>query len=53
MKVKAGDVLLCPCEDCEFELTVTKTCADEVCSHESECEIEVTCCGQPMALKQD
>ena len=49
MKVKEGDVLVCQCEDCNLELTVTKACKDDACGTCSE--IEVSCCGKPMAVK--
>lgn len=51
MKVKEGDVLICTHNDCKMELTVTKTCDDKTCGCD-ECELEVTCCGEPMKLKQ-
>ena len=53
MKVKVGDILVCQCKDCQIELTVTKTCSDETCSHEvEECELDASCCGEPMVLKK-
>lgn len=51
MKVKEGDVLVCTCGDCVIELTVTKACSSDTCGHEVECEVEASCCGEPMALK--
>jgi hypothetical protein len=49
MKVKEGDVLVCHCEDCHIELTVTKSCSTETCG--VECELDAKCCGEPMDLK--
>ena len=56
MKVKAGDVLVCQCEDCQAALTVaaacvTASCATESCGCGEECDIEATCCGLPMVVK--
>jgi hypothetical protein len=51
MKVKHGDVLVCACSDCKFELTVTKACSTEKCDIGEECEADVSCCGKPMKLK--
>ena len=50
MKVKEGDILICNCEDCTLELTVTKACTTEKCG--VECEINAECCGEPMSLKK-
>ena len=53
VKVKVGDVLVCQCKDCQIELTVTKTCSDDKCTHEAEeCELDASCCGEPMKLKK-
>ncbi len=49
MQVKQGDVLVCQCEDCNLELTVTKACEDDKCSTCSD--VEVSCCGKPMTVK--
>lgn len=49
MQVKEGDVLICSCEDCDVELTVTKACAQGSCG---ECmDLTVECCGKPMIVK--
>ncbi|GFO67654.1 hypothetical protein GMLC_12330 [Geomonas limicola] len=50
MKVHEGDVLVCGTKDCKVELTVTKECVSETCSE--ACEIDATCCKQPMELKE-
>jgi hypothetical protein len=50
MKVKEGDVLVCSCDDCNVELTVTNSCSDKTCG--DECELDVKCCGKPMKIKQ-
>jgi len=50
MKVREGDVLVCGTKDCKVELTVTKDCVSETCSE--ACEIDATCCKQPMELKE-
>ena len=50
MKVKKGDVLVCSCEDCGVELTVTNTCTTEKCG--LECDVKATCCDKPMVLKK-
>lgn len=49
MKVEEGDVLVCSTEDCEVELTVTRTCRSKTCG--TACDIEATCCDEPMELK--
>lgn len=49
MKVEEGDVLICSTEDCEVELTVTRACKSKTCG--AACEIEATCCDEPMELK--
>lgn len=49
MKVKPGDVLVCQCEDCDVELTVSQTCSTASCGE--QCDVQVACCDQPMALK--
>ncbi len=51
MKVEDGDVLVCDCDDCDIELTVTRKCSGDSCTHESECELSVMCCGHPMQVK--
>lgn len=51
MKVKKGDVLVCSGEDCDLELTVTKVCQGPTCHEDKECEISVTCGGNPLELK--
>jgi len=50
MKVKKGDVLVCSCEDCDVELTVTKACSTEKC--DIKCDINAVCCEKPMELKK-
>jgi hypothetical protein len=50
MKVNEGDVLVCGTEDCQVELTVTKACKSETCS--DDCDIEATCCKEPMEVKK-
>jgi hypothetical protein len=50
MKVKEGDVLICKSEDCVAELTVTKACDSKTCG--VECDLDVSCHGKPMELKQ-
>jgi hypothetical protein len=50
MKAKEGDVLVCQCEDCGMEVTVSKSCSGDTCS---TCEdLEVMCCGEPMEKKE-
>jgi hypothetical protein len=49
MKVHEGDVLICGTEDCKVELTVTKECVANSC--DDACDIEATCCEEPMQLK--
>mgnify|MGYP000139880850 CR=1 FL=1 len=49
MKVQEGDVLICSCQDCDIELTVTKACSSGSCGDCSD--IEVVCCGEPMVKK--
>jgi hypothetical protein len=51
MKIKEGDILVCQCEDCEVELTVTKVCDGEACG--IKCEIDAKCCDKPMKLKSE
>ncbi|MGI5817876.1 MAG: hypothetical protein ACOX9R_07230 [Armatimonadota bacterium] len=49
MEVREGDVLVCRCEDCSVELTVTKACEQGSCG---DCmDIHVTCCGQEMVKR--
>ncbi|NLO05287.1 MAG: hypothetical protein GX131_05600 [candidate division WS1 bacterium] len=49
MKVQEGDVLVCQCDQCDVELTVTKACQQGSCD---ECmDINVSCCGVPMQKK--
>ncbi len=43
-----GDVLVCKCGNCELEL---KACNSDKCGHDVACEVEATCCGEPMVLK--
>lgn len=50
MKVKVGDVLVCACDDCKVELTVTEACDSEKC--DIECDIKAECCNEPMVLKK-
>jgi hypothetical protein len=50
MKVKTGDKLMCTCENCSIELTVTKACDAETC--DAGCDMNATCCGKPMELKK-
>jgi hypothetical protein len=50
MKVHEGDVLVCGTDDCKVELTVTKECMSNSCGE--PCEIEATCCKEPMELKE-
>jgi hypothetical protein len=52
MDVKDGDVLVCACEDCDIELTVKRACSGDSCTHESECELTVECCGKPMEVRR-
>ncbi|MGD9496314.1 MAG: hypothetical protein AB7Y46_08385 [Armatimonadota bacterium] len=50
MKVQEGDVLICSCEDCDLELTVTKACSQGSCG---DCmDVTAECCGRPMVLKR-
>ncbi|MGC9319843.1 MAG: hypothetical protein ACP5KN_17550 [Armatimonadota bacterium] len=49
MEVKEGDVLVCQCEDCDMELTVTKACRQGSCG--SCMDIEATCCDLPMVKR--
>ena len=51
MKVKEGDVLVCACDDCDLELVVQSACGEEACGCEG-CEVNVTCCDEPMVLKE-
>jgi hypothetical protein len=52
MDMKDGDVLVCTCDDCNIELTVNRTCSGDDCAHEdSECELVVMCCGEPMKVR--
>ena len=48
MRVKEGDVLVCGTPDCKVELTVTRDCQ----SKDESCEIEISCCDEPMELKE-
>jgi hypothetical protein len=48
--LKMGQVLRC--EACGFELQVVKECGDVSCSTDTCCTGNVTCCGEPMKLKQ-
>ena len=49
MVVKEGDVLVCQCDDCDTELTVTKACSTVACG--DKCDVEVSCCDKPMVVK--
>lgn len=49
MKVKEGDVIVCSTGDCQVELTVTKGCKAKTCG--AACDIEATCCNEPMKPK--
>ncbi|MFP4250243.1 MAG: hypothetical protein ACLFU7_11330 [Armatimonadota bacterium] len=49
MEVREGDVLVCQCDNCDVELTVTKTCEQGACK---ECtDLQVECCGAEMTKK--
>lgn len=49
MEVKEGDVLVCQCDNCDVELTVTKACSQGSCG---ECmDIQIQCCDVDMAKK--
>ena len=50
MKVKEGDVLVCQCDKCDIELTVTKVCSEGVCHIEGS--IDLKCCDKPMIIKK-
>jgi hypothetical protein len=55
MKVKEGDILVCLCDDCNLQLVVQRTCTAEgscECGDGDGCDITVTCCNEPMALKE-
>ena len=55
MKMNCGDLKLgqvLRCERCGFELEVVKECGDVTCATEACCTGDVTCCGEPMKLKQ-
>ena len=46
MKMQPGEKLVCASPECSSELTIAKTCN---CNPDgSACDIEATCCGQPM-----
>ncbi|MGB9929040.1 MAG: hypothetical protein ACPK85_11655 [Methanosarcina sp.] len=49
-QLKEGQVLTC--EGCGFELKVTKECAEGCCSTDNCCTGNITCCGEPMKIKQ-
>jgi hypothetical protein len=49
MIVKEGDVLVCQCDDCDIELTVTKSCREGTCHIEGN--IDLNCCDKPMIVK--
>jgi hypothetical protein len=51
MRVKQGDVLVCGTEDCKVELTVSMECKSKTC--DDACDINATCCKEPMKLKGD
>ena len=49
MEVREGDVLVCQCDNCDAELTVTKACDQGSCG---ECmDIQIQCCGVEMTKK--
>jgi hypothetical protein len=48
-ELKEGQVL--SCEGCGFELRVENECKDESCSTDTCCTGNITCCGEPMKLK--
>lgn len=49
MEVKEGDVLICQCDNCDVELTVTKACEQGSCG---DCmDIQAMCCGVEMVKK--
>lgn len=49
MEVREGDVLICQCDNCDVELTVTKACEQGSCG---DCmDIEIKCCGVDMVKK--
>ncbi len=50
MKVKKGDKLVCSCNDCSVELTVTSTCDADKCG--LECDVKAICCDKPMVVKK-
>jgi hypothetical protein len=50
MEVKEGDILVCQCDDCNIELTVTKVCDTKSCG--VKCELDLKCCDKPMKLKE-
>ncbi|AKB81631.1 MULTISPECIES: hypothetical protein [Methanosarcina] len=55
MKMNCGDLKMgqtLRCEACGFELQVVKECGDASCSTDACCTGNVTCCGEPMKLKQ-
>ena len=49
-ELSIGQVLLC--EGCGFELKVVKGCEDTACATDACCTGNITCCGEPMKLKQ-
>lgn len=49
MQVTEGDVLICQCDNCDAELTVSKVCSQGECGTCMDLQIE--CCGVEMAKK--
>jgi len=49
-ELKEGQILVC--EACGFELQVVKACGEACCSTDACCTGNITCCGEPMKLKQ-
>ncbi len=52
MKVKKGDVLVCTGSDCDLELTVSQVCSGPSCHTDQECEITVSCGGNPVEVRK-
>ncbi|AGF98545.1 MULTISPECIES: hypothetical protein [Methanosarcina] len=49
-ELKEGQVLVC--EGCGFELKVVNACGEACCSTDACCIGNITCCGEPMKIKQ-
>ncbi len=49
MELQEGDVLVCQCDHCDAELTVTKACEAGECG--SCMDVTLQCCGVEMAKK--